>query len=156
MYETLQMLAHKNGLVVKEKPLQANKGRIKNNNIAIKEDLSLKEKTCVLAEEIGHSKKNHGNILDQSKIENRKQEIRARNWAYEKLIPLEKFIEAYKTHSIKNSFEFAEFLDVTQDFLESAIRYYQKKYGLYTIYQNYTIHFDPVGVLDINDFRLDI
>lgn len=156
MYETLLSIAYDNGLVVKEKPLQAHKGRIKNNKIAIKKDLSLKEKTCVLAEELGHDEKNHGNILDQSKIENRKQEIRARNWAYEKLIPLEKFIEAYKTHSIKNSFEFAEFLDVTQDFLESAIRYYQKKYGLYTIYQNYTIHFDPVGVLDINDFRLDI
>lgn len=40
------------------------------------------EKACILAEEIGHYHTTTGNILDQSRIENVKQEKRARNWAY--------------------------------------------------------------------------
>jgi integrase len=37
-----------------------------------------------------------GNILDQSKIENRKQEFKARRWAVQKLIRVEDFIRAYE------------------------------------------------------------
>lgn len=87
------------------------------------------EKACILAEEIGHYYTTVGNILDQSKIENRKQERRARAWAYEKLVPLDKLSKAYKT-GFSNHYELAEILDVTEEFLEEALQYYKEKYNI--------------------------
>lgn len=120
-----------------------------NENIFIRENIDTNiEKICVLAEELGHYFTSHGNILDQTKPENVKQEKRARNWGYEKLIPLEKLIEAYK-NGIRNRFELAEFLDVTEEFLDDTISHYQEKYGLYHILTNYIIYFEPLGVFKV-------
>ena len=83
-YETLLTKACNEGLIVKEKPLKYNNGRIKGKRIAIRKDLETSaEKTCVLAEELGHHYTSVGNILDQSDPNNRKQEILARTWAYD-------------------------------------------------------------------------
>ena len=71
-YETLLKEADSLGLIVKEKPLQYNNGRIKGNRIAIRKDMTETEKACVLAEELGHYYTAVGNILDQSSVENRK------------------------------------------------------------------------------------
>lgn len=107
------------------------------------------EKTCVLAEEIGHHLTSFGNILDQSDIRSRKQELRARAWAYERLVPLSEIVRAYKAR-VKGRYEIAEFLDVTEDFLERSIQRYRDKYGLYTPYGDlYIIYFDPLGVVEI-------
>src|SRR5690242_10241169 len=46
------------------------------------------ELTCILGEELGHHHTTFGRILDQSKLQNRKQERRAHQWAHERLIPL--------------------------------------------------------------------
>jgi Zn-dependent peptidase ImmA (M78 family) len=108
------------------------------------------EKACVLAEELGHYHTSAGNILDQRDIRNRKQERVARQWAYEKLVPLEKIIEAYHVH-ICNRYELAEFLGVTEPFLQKALDRYREKYGLYVTRGRYTIYFDPLGVVE--DFR---
>ena len=86
-YEILLSEASENGLIVKEKPLKYNNGRIKGSRVAIRQDLSTSvEKACVLAEELGHHYTTYGNILDQSDTSNRKQELRARAWAYNKQI----------------------------------------------------------------------
>ena len=77
-YTDLLIEADANHLITKEKPLRANKGRIKGNRIAIQKELSETEKKCVLAEELGHHYTSSGNILDQSNVENRKQELLAR------------------------------------------------------------------------------
>ena len=54
-YEALLDEACDIGLIVKEKPLQYNNGRIKGNRIAIRQDINTTtEKACVLAEELGH------------------------------------------------------------------------------------------------------
>ena len=125
-YDNLLIEAETNGLIVKEKPLKAYRGRIKGNKIAIKQDLNTKEKTCVLAEELGHHYTSVGNILDQSKVENRKQERKARAWAYNLLIPLNAFVDAYKA-GVTNRYELAEFLEVPEEFLQEAIDYYSSK-----------------------------
>lgn len=105
------------------------------------------EKTCILAEEIGHHMTSYGNILDQRCIAKRKQEKRARSWAYYKLVPLEAFVQAFEA-GVKNRYEFAELIGVTEDFLESSIERYREKYGLYTVFDEiYTVYFDPLGVL---------
>ena len=48
-YEELLEQADERGLIVKEKNLMANAGRIKGNRIAIHRDMTSVEKSCILA-----------------------------------------------------------------------------------------------------------
>lgn len=105
------------------------------------------EKTCILAEELGHYHTTSGKILDESRIINRKLERRARSWAHEKLVPLVAIIEAHKI-GIRSRYEFAEHLQVTEEFLTEAIRRYQNRFGLNSKVGNYTVCFDPLGVIE--------
>ena len=63
-------------LIIKEKPLQSSNGRIYNNRIAIRKDIPTVDKTCTLAEELGHYFTTTGDIIDQTDVSNRKQEHR--------------------------------------------------------------------------------
>ena len=142
-YEALLDEACDMGLTVKEKPLKFNNGRIKGNRIAIRQDIDTeKEKACVLAEEVGHYYTSVGNILDMTVPENRKQERQARLWGYNRSIGLLGLIRAYE-HGCKDKYEIAEYLDVTEEYLENCINCYQDKYGEYKTVDNYTIYFIP-------------
>lgn len=142
-YEILLSEASENGLVVKEKPLKYNNGRIKGSRVAIRQDLSTSiEKACVLAEELGHHYTTYGNILDQSDVSNRKQELRARAWAYNKQIGLLGLIRAYE-HGCRNRFEIAEYLEVTEEVLEECLIFYRNKYGVCANIDNYVVYFIP-------------
>ena len=142
-YEILVSEASDTGLTVKEKPLKYNNGRIKGNKIAIRKDLETSsQKACVLAEELGHHYTTVGNILDQADTGNRKQERRARLWAYDKLIGLHGIIDAFE-HGCRNRYEIAEYLDVTESFLLDTIAVYREKYGVCKRFQNYVVYFEP-------------
>lgn len=91
--------------------------------IWINRSLSENRKTCILAEEIGHYKTSSGNILDLTDINNAKQELKARKWAYNKLIPFEKIIEAVNAGCGK-PYEFAEYLDLDEAFVIECLKYY--------------------------------
>lgn len=104
------------------------------------------EKACVLAEVIGHYHTSAGDILDQSNLANKKQEQRARNWAYERLVPLPGIIEAYKV-GVKNRYELANYLGVTEPFIDEAIDRYKEEFGLFATVEDYTVYFEPLGVL---------
>ena len=108
------------------------KGLYCDGTIAIKKDLTETEKKCVLAEELGHHETANGNILDQSTVENRKQEMRGRIIAYNRLVGLRGIIDAYINHCEGIS-DAAEYLGVTEEFLVDTITYYKNKYGIYTI-----------------------
>ena len=149
-YETLLEEADSQFLVVKEKPLRAHNGRIKGNRIAIKKDIPTTQKACVLAEELGHHYTTVGNILDQSKAENRKQERRARLWAYRRAFDLIDLVSAYK-YGCRNRYEIAEYLEVTESFLQEALDTYKEKYGPYTKVDRYVVYFEPLGVLELYD-----
>lgn len=141
-YEDL-LIEYDNKLKIKELPLKYNlKGLYKNGKILIKSDMSDKEKYCILAEEIGHHYTSSGNILDQDKLENRKQEVIARRWGYEKLVGIVDLINAWKK-GINNRHDLAEYLNVTESFLLEAIEYYKTKYGTYYIIDSYCIMFEP-------------
>ena len=139
------------GLIVKEKPLLANDGRIQDNKIAIRSDIPTQtQKACVMAEELGHYYTTVGNILDQNITSNRKQELRARVWAYNKMVGLTGLLRAYQ-HGCRNRFEIAEYLDVTEKFLEECLGYYRNRYGVCTKIDNYVIYFEPhLGIADMN------
>lgn len=149
-YEALLDIACNEGLIVKEKNLQAHDGRIKGNRIAIRRNLETNiEKACVLAEELGHHYTTTGNILDLSNDYNRKQEHIARLWAYNKMIGLAGIISAYKA-GCKNPYEMAEHLDVSEDFLLETLDAYKDKYGVCTKLDNYVIYFEPnLGVFEL-------
>lgn len=118
-------------------------GLINGNIIGINRNVhSLRKRTCILAEEIGHYCTTFGNILDQSDIGNRKQEFRARLWAYDKLIGLCGIIKAFQ-HGCHGLAETADFLEVTEEFLLEALQAYKNKYGTSVEYENYTISFIP-------------
>lgn len=142
-YDVLLVEAAKHNLVTKEKPLKAYNGRIKGNKIIIRKDLPTKEKACVLAEELGHHYTSVGDILDQAKTENRKQEQRARAWAYDKMIGLAGIIDSYE-HGCKSLHDTADYLNVTEEFLVEALDHYRNKYGICTTVDNYVVYFEPV------------
>ena len=120
-YEELLNISDKENLIVKEKDIPGYGGRIYKNRIAIHQGLDTQvEKACVLAEELGHNYTTSGNILDQSKVENRKQEFRARMWAYNKQIGLIGIVNAWK-HGCRSQYEAAEFLGVTEEFFHDSI-----------------------------------
>ena len=73
---------------------------------------------------------------------NRKQEQRARAWAYNKMIGLLGIVKAYE-HGCRSLHETAEYLNVTEEFLNDALKYYATKFGEYTIVDNYVIYFIP-------------
>lgn len=146
-YEQLLTAADQEGLLVKEQPLTGHDGLIRGSRIAIRKDIETQaEKSCVLAEEIGHYRTSSGNILDQSKVENRKQEYRARLYGYNLKIGLIGLIRAYEARC-RNRYEMAEYLDVTEEYLEEAIDCYKTKYGLYASVDNYIIYFEPFAVI---------
>ena len=142
--------AESRGLSVKEKPLQYNDGRIRGNRILIRSTIETRcQKAAVLCEEIGHYETAVGNILDQSITANRKQELRGRIWAYNRLIGLTGIIRAYKM-GCRNRYEMAECLDVPEDTLQEALNDYHARYGVCTQVDNYVIYFEPaLGVMEL-------
>lgn len=146
-YEELLIQAEEENLIVKEFNLKGNAGRIRGNRIAIHQCLTSVEKACVLAEEIGHYITSVGDILDQSDLGNRKQERAARIWAYNRIVGLCGLIQAYND-GYRTSYEVADYLGVTEEFLQDTIDYYTNKYGVSIDVCNYRIQFIPF--LDIS------
>lgn len=151
-YEELLIEADAQGISVDENiPFKSNlKGLYIDNNIALASSLRTSaEKACVLAEELGHHHTTVGDILDQSIATNRKQEHRARVWAYRNALGLSDLISAYK-RGCRNCYEIAEHLNITESFLIGAIEDYKAQYGLFTKIDNYIIYFEPLGILELN------
>lgn len=146
-YEQLLTAADQDGLLVKEKKLTKHDGLLKGKRIAIRKDIETQaEKSCVLAEEIGHDRTSSGDILDQDNIMKQKQEYRARLYGYNLKIGLTGLIRAYEA-GCRNLYEMAEFLDATEEYLREAIRCYRSKYGVCAAIDNYVIYFEPFAVM---------
>lgn len=142
-YEELLIKSEHDNLIVKEKDIPGYGGRIYKNRIAIHKGLRTQtEKACVLAEERGHHFTTSGDIIDQTDIRNRKQELRARLSAYNEMIGLMGIVKAFQ-HGCRNTYEIAEYLEVTEEFFNDALNAYTDKYGICTDVDNYTIYFIP-------------
>lgn len=146
-YNKLLEEAEKENVEVVEKPLTGRlKGLYADNIISLNKNLETSaEKACVLAEELGHYRTSFGDILDQSNIKNRKQELRARRWAIDRLVCVEDFIDAFN-EGVRGKNELAEFLGVTEKFIDAALNHFQNIYGYCITIENYTIHFNPLSV----------
>lgn len=145
-YERLQNEACEDGIEVIDYPFRNEriKGLYCDGTIAIRDNIdTTTEKACILAEELGHYHTTVGDILDQSDSGNRKQERQARLWAYNKLIGLSGLISAYE-HGCKSRYEVAEYLEVTEEYLEECLECYRDKYGTYKEIDNYIIYLIPI------------
>ncbi len=151
-FEELLMEAETDGLdVVEHYHFKSDlKGLYVDGNIALSDNLkSYTERACILAEEIGHYHTTYGNITNQKDQKNKKQELRARSWAYERMVNLDGLISAYKA-GCKSIDEIAEHLDVTEAFAVETIAHYRKKYGIYVQHDKFIIFFEPcLGILKL-------
>lgn len=144
-FEHLEDEACKDGIEIIHRKFKSNriKGLYCDGTVALNSQIETsKERACILAEELGHHHTSVGVIVDLSDAQNRKQERQARIWAYNKQIGLRGLIKAYE-QGCKNRYEIAEFLEVTEEFLEDAIKCYREKYGVYTAIDNYIVYFIP-------------
>ena len=125
---SLLTLAECEGIKIYEMELPENiKGLYYENSIAISKRLQTNtERKCILAEELGHYFTSIGDILNLKIESNRKQEIRARNWAIQKLVPFDDLVLAFQK-GYESVYELAEYLDVTEDFMKEALLFYQKR-----------------------------
>lgn len=149
-YQNLLREADGKGIQVYEVTLRGRlKGLYQDKVIWLDKSLSGIEKHCILAEEIGHYETTTGNILDQKDVRNRKQELRARHWAHQKIIPLPAIVQAHHSGA-KDRFEIAEFLNVTEEFLQAAIDRYTDRFGLLATIHNHIVYFDPLRVVEVH------
>lgn len=145
VYERLQDEAFRNGVDVIDYKFESKRinGLYCDNTIAVRKDMNTTEKACTLAEELGHHHTSVGDIVDMQSVQNRKQEHQARLWAYNKQIGLRGLVNAYESNC-HTRYEIAEYLEVTEEFLQEAIDCYRDKYGTGTAVDNYYIVFIPV------------
>lgn len=144
-YEQLQNEACKDGIDVIDYRFDNKriKGLYCNGTIAIRKDIATSaEKACVLAEELGHHYTSVGDIIDMENTQNRKQERQARFWAYNKLIGLKGIIQAYEA-GCQNCYEIAEYLEVTEEYLQECIECYRDKYGIGIDIDGFYVMFIP-------------
>lgn len=143
-YEKLLEIAEQEGIDIDDEYELSgrNEGLLYDGFIAVKKDLTIREKKCILAEELGHHFTTVGNILDQRNVINRKREKKGRIYAYNLLIGLDGLIECYH-ECVSNTYEMAEVLDVTEEFLKEALAYYTGKFGIGVQSGKYYIQFIP-------------
>lgn len=149
--EELRQQAADNGAEVIDWKFQTDriKGLYCDGVIAVSKDIDTSaEKSCIIAEELGHHMTASGDILNQKDASNRKQELKGRAWAYNRLIGLTGIIKAHRA-GCRNRYEIAQNLAVTEDMLQDAVDYYHEKYGLCVQVDNYTIYFEPLGVMEL-------
>ena len=135
-YEELQDQACADGIDVMDYEFNSPniKGLYCNSTVAINKSISTQaEKSCVLAEELGHHYTTVGDIIDQTEVSNRKQEYRARLFGYNLKIGLIGITHAYE----------AGYLDATEEYLKEALDCYHSIHGVYATVDNYIIFFEP-------------
>ena len=150
--EELEQLAFEEGVPVDYVNFRSERlsGLYIDGSVALKSGMTSTKTADTLAEELGHHYTTVGNILDQTNLEARKQERAARIWAYNLRIPLLDLVKAYKAHC-QNTFEMAEYLDVSEDTLKEALEFYRQKYGIGVMVGDYYIRFEPH--LDVFEYR---
>ena len=103
----------------------------KLNAIALNYDnfeTSIDEK-CVLSEELGHYYMDATYpIFSEDIVSISKQEYRAKKWSYFILVPFEKLKSAI-LEGFTNLYSFADYFEVTVEYMKNAIDFYVEKYG---------------------------
>ncbi len=130
MYEKLLKEADDRGLTVIEKyPFRSPRirGLCCARTIAISEQVdTTAERTVILCEELTHADRTVGNILNDER-----KERRVREETFDRLIGPRGLVEAYLA-DCRAPHEVADYLNIPEDFLQSALQNYRQRYGLMT------------------------
>lgn len=118
---------YENHISVVERKLEDFNGAFINykstNIIALNSNLDSCEKNCVLCEELGHFYKCATyNINCEDKNYIRKMEYKAKKYAIQRLVPIDRLINLSRSY---NRYEVAQILNVTDEFLEMAVHFYR-------------------------------
>lgn len=146
MLELLKIVDDEKIELIEKKMVGRTRGLYCNNTILLDSRMTSVEKRCTLGEELGHHFTTVGDIVDQTQIKNVKTEGTARKWGYERLVPLHLLAEAIN-YKIQNRYDLADYLNVSEEYLEKAINYYKSRYGLYCRFNEYTIFFEPLRLM---------
>ena len=146
MYEALLEEARQKGLTVIEKyPFTSDRirGLCCDDTIALSAAIETgAERTVVLCEELAHATGTVGNILTDPRMERK-----AREQSFERLASPEALIEAYLCGA-RETWEFAEHLGVTEQFLTEAMQSYRARYGILKKVTfagtEYALSFEPI------------
>ena len=128
--EALLAFAGRHGYYVEYVPLEANQSFTietqRRCNIFIRKRLPRKTSKVRLAHELGHCE--YGGFYNRhSPFDIRSRaEHRADKWAYYKLLPPED-IRAAMRHGYTETWQIADYFDVTCEFAQQAIEYYKKE-----------------------------
>ncbi|WP_049178865.1 ImmA/IrrE family metallo-endopeptidase [Clostridium paraputrificum] len=143
-YNNLLEKTFKEGVAVVEIDLGTDTpcGKCIGNTIYINDRATTNEKRCVLAEELGHYHLTIGDITDLKDINNKKQELKARRYGYKLLIDPDDIVNAMKD-GCNNRFEIADYLNISEEFLEDLIEDYKRLYGLGVLIGNYYLQLEP-------------
>ena len=151
-YEELLQKVADHGLTVHEQCNLGNADTVKDNyllglccgnHIALARELETDaDRRCILAEEYSHAIKNVGNILDQSDLNNRKQEHKARMFSYDLLFGIEGIARALMDGCC-NMYEMSKYLDVSEEILKDALMCYKAKYGQRIETDKFDLYFEP-------------
>jgi hypothetical protein len=121
MYEEL-LSEYDNNLCIEEADMTI-EGLYADGCIRIRKNEPVNRKACLLAEELGHHYMGCDDILDQSTLENQKQEYKARRWAFKKLVPLSDIMDAVLL-GYTATYEIADYLDLDEEFIRDCLKYY--------------------------------
>ena len=150
-YDEWLTYASKKGIRVVELPLEYCGGMIVDNIIGIDSKRTTAEKTGIISEELGHFETTVGNILNQSTVPNRKQEMKARRWSHNHQIRQQDLVEAAQ-YGCRNAYDVAEFLGISEEFLQEAVEDFRKQYGTATVCDDYLIVYEPyLMVIDMTE-----
>lgn len=154
-YEELLEIAVNEGVTVIDYDLdKETMGLYCDGFILIDKSANPEEKYCTLAEELGHYFTACENIVETDSIEKCKQEQRGRRWGYEKILPLETIIDAV-IDGYDNIALLTERLDVTPEYLQDALIYYNQKHGPKLEYHDHIVVFSD-GSLIVHPILDDI
>lgn len=146
-YEKLIIDAERLGATVIEMDLEGETGYCLNEALFINKNLSEKQKYWILSEEIGHFKTTFGNILNLNDIRNKKLENVARSESIERVCSLVHIVNAIK-QGANDRYEIAEYLSITDNFFDEAIKYHRLKNELFCECDGVVLYFEPnFGVL---------
>lgn len=112
--------------------------------------LTKTRKLEILSEEIAHHLITYGDIRDQTKMLNRKFELKARRLGSELAISLDGLIDAFH-HGVQNLYEMSQYFEVSERYILNALNHYKMKYGLDVYYKGYVIKFEPLQVFEFKN-----
>ena len=150
--EELEQLSSDNDIYLFYKNFKSEKikGLYADGIIALSNNLfNDAERSCILAEEVGHYFTSSGNILNNSDQNAAKQELKARRYAHDLLIDYDLLYQA-KLTGCSNIAEVAECLGITEEFLKEALENLESRYGSNYHVGQYRISFNPFDIELIN------